>query len=147
LARIADGTIGRMRSRRPPAVAEDQPPPSPTRALGLGSLTAAILAVVLAVLGGPASFSAGLVIVAFFMGRLVGAMVRVGAGDTLSSPARVVLAILISLAGIGAGQLGIWVFSRTEGGVLDVASYLGSFGPLVPLEFMVATLSAWWAAR
>ena len=92
-------------------------------------------------------FRTGLVIVAFFMGRLVGAMVRVGAGDTLSSPARVVLAILISLAGIGAGQLGIWVFSRTEGGVLDVATYLGSFGPLVPLEFMIATLSAWWAAR
>jgi hypothetical protein len=136
-----------MRSRRPPAVAENQPPPSVARAVGLGSLTAAIIALVLALLGGPASFSAGLVVVAFFMGRLVGAMVRAGGGETLSSPARVTLAILISLAGIAAGQLGIWVFSRTEGGVLDVATYLGSFGPLVPLEFMIATLSAWWAAR
>ncbi len=136
------------RSPRPPAAdTEGQPPPSPVRALGLGSTAAAILAVVLAVLGGPASFSAGLVVVAFFMGRLVGAMVRFGAGPTLSSPARVSLAILISLAGIGAGQLGIWAFARSEGGVLDVASYLGSFGPLVPLEFMIATLSAWWSAR
>ncbi|HEU4672384.1 MAG TPA: hypothetical protein VFS32_05740 [Candidatus Limnocylindrales bacterium] len=133
---------------RPPVADTDgQPTPSPVRALGLGSVAAAILALVLAVLGGPASFSAGLVVVAFFMGRLVGAMVKFGAAGTLSSPARVSLAILISLAGIAAGQLGIWLFARGEGGVLDVGTYLASFGPLVPLEFMIATLSAWWSAR
>ncbi|HEY3524000.1 MAG TPA: hypothetical protein VGK63_09860, partial [Candidatus Limnocylindrales bacterium] len=134
--------------RSPLAGTDDQQPaPSPVRALGLGSVAAAIVAIVLAVLGGPASFSAGLVIVAVFMGRLVGAMVRVGAGTTLNSPARVTLAVLISLVGIAAGQLGIWLFARSEGGVLDVGTYLGSFGPLVPLEFMIATLSAWWSAR
>lgn len=139
--------MDRRPGRGPSDARADEPPPSPIRALGLGSLTAALLATILAVLGGPASFSSGLVVVALFLGRLVGVMVRVGAGDTLSSPARSLLAILISLAGVAAGQLGIWVFSHTEGGVLDLGGYLTSFGPLVPLEFMLATLAAWWSAR
>lgn len=116
--------------------------------MGLGSLTAVIVGAILAVLGGPVSLSAGLAVVAFFMGRLVGAMVRVGGGRTLSSPARVSLAILLSLGGIAIGQIGIWLFARSEGGALDLGAYLfQTFGPLVPLEFMIATLTAWWSAR
>ncbi len=128
--------------------ADEQPQPSPMRAVGLGIVTAVLLGGILAVLGGPVSMSAGLVVVAFFMGRLVGTMVRIGAGETLSSPARVVVAILISLFGIFVGQVGIWVWAHQEGGSLDLGAYLSNaFGPLVPLEFMVATLSAWWSAR
>jgi hypothetical protein len=117
------------------------------RAVGLGTITAAVLALILAVLGGPASFSVGLVVVAFFMGRLVGVMVRVGAANTMSSAARVSLAMLLSLGGIAAGQIGIWAWSHAEGGDLDLGGYLAAFGPLVPLEFMIATLAAWWTAR
>jgi hypothetical protein len=131
-----------------PAARPDDPPPSPARAFGLGSLTAIILAAILAVLGGPVSLSAGLAVVAFFMGRLVGSMVRLGAGNTMSSPARVVLAVLLSLGGIAIGQIGIWLFARNEGGALDLGAYLfDAYGPLVPLEFMIATLAAWWTAR
>jgi hypothetical protein len=127
---------------------EGRPVPSPGRALGLGSLTAVLVGALLAVLGGPVSLSAGLAVVAFFLGRLVGAMVRLGAGDTLSSPARVSLAIVLSLLGVAIGQIGIWVFARGEGGALDLGAYLfDAFGPLVPLEFMIATLTAWWSAR
>jgi hypothetical protein len=139
--------------RKPPTTeqplpGEPQPVPSPTRAVGLGSLTAVLLGGILAVLGGPVSLSAGLAVVAFFMGRLVGSMVRLGAGPTLSSPARVSLAIVLSLVGIAIGQIGIWLFARGEGGALDLGTYLfDTFGPLVPLEFMIATLTAWWTAR
>jgi hypothetical protein len=132
----------------PRAPDDDRPDPSPTRAVGLGSLTAVLVGAILAVLGGPVSLSAGLAVVAFFMGRLVGSMVRVGAGDTLSSPARVSVAIVLSLLGIAIGQIGIWLFARGEGGALDLGTYLfDAFGPLVPLEFMIATLTAWWSAR
>jgi hypothetical protein len=138
---------GRPLAERPNP-GDDQPIPSPVRALGLGSLTAVIVGGILAFLGGPVSLSAGLAVVAFFMGRLVGAMVRTGAGRTLSSPARVSLAIVLSLAGIAIGQIGIWLFARGEGGTLDLGAYLfDAFGPLVPLEFMIATLTAWWTAR
>jgi hypothetical protein len=122
--------------------------PSPVRALGLGLLTAVLLGVLLAVLGGPVSLTAGLAVVAFFLGRLVGAMVRLGAGSTLSSPARVSLAVALALFGCTIGQIGIWVFARSEGGSLDLGAFLFDvYGPLVPLEFMIATLSAWWSAR
>lgn len=144
----ADGSIGSERevsTADSPAV---DPAPSPVRAFGLGLVTAVLLGAVLAILGGPLSLSAGLAVVALFVGRLVGAMVKVGAGRTLSSPARVSLATALSLLGIAIGQLGIWIFGRSEGGALDLPTYLvTTFGPLVPLEFMIATLSAWWSAR
>ncbi|HET7028170.1 MAG TPA: hypothetical protein VFI28_10815 [Candidatus Limnocylindrales bacterium] len=143
-------TTDPRRPLRRPAGARDvaDAVPSPGRGFGLGLITAVLLGAILAILGGPVSLSAGLAVVAFFLGRLVGTMVRVGAAGTLSSPARVSLAIALSLAGVALGQLGIWVFARSEGGTLDLGAYLfDAFGPLVPLEFMIATLSAWWSAR
>ena len=46
------------------------------------------------------------------------------------------------------GQVGLWLFARAEGGVLAPIDYLGqTFGPLVPVEVVLAAVVAWWRAR
>jgi hypothetical protein len=42
-----------------------------------------------------------------------------------------------------------WLWSHLEGGDLPLADYLDqAYGtPLIALEFMVGTLTAWWSAR
>ena len=46
------------------------------------------------------------------------------------------------------GQLGLWLYARSVGGVLGPLDYLGeTFGPLVPLEFAAAALTSWLTAR
>ncbi len=55
-----------------------------------------------------------------------------------------------TLAGIGVtiGQVGLWLYARTEGGVLPLIDYLGlTFGALVPLQLLLAAGVAWWRAR
>jgi len=92
--------------------------------------------------------SAGLLVAAAAIGYAVGVATVVGAGDTLSRPARPWIAA--ALAGLGAllGQVGLWLFARTEGGVLPLIDYLGqTFGLLVPLELLLAAGIAWWRAR
>ena len=43
------------------------------------------------------------------------------------------------------GQVGLWVFARSEGGVLPLLDYLGeAFGLVVPVQLVVASpVSAW----
>ena len=54
---------------------------------------------------------------------------------------------LISI-GLSRGQLGIWAYARSEGGVLGLADYLGqTFGWLVPAQVVLAAFAAWWSAR
>jgi uncharacterized protein (DUF2062 family) len=49
---------------------------------------------------------------------------------------------------VAIAQIGIWLFARAEGGALGLVDYLGqTFGPLVPLQFAIAALVAWWSAR
>jgi hypothetical protein len=49
---------------------------------------------------------------------------------------------------VGLGQIGLWLYARTEGGVLSLPDYLAQvFGGLVPLAFLVAIATAWWRAR
>jgi hypothetical protein len=46
------------------------------------------------------------------------------------------------------GQLGLWLYALTEGGVLGPIDYLGEvFGLLVPLELGVAAVIGWMSAR
>ena len=46
------------------------------------------------------------------------------------------------------GQVGLWLFARSEGGVLSPIDYLAqTFGVLVPLQVLAAAAAAWWTAR
>jgi hypothetical protein len=122
--------------------------PSAGRAVSFGVIGTVIGAVLLVLFGGVLAFHPGLVVVAFFLGRIVGLLVRVGAGNTMSPAARNSLAIVLSLLGIAAAQLGIWVYALYEGGTLPLIEYLlQTYGGLVPLQAMVATGAAWWSSR
>jgi hypothetical protein len=44
--------------------------------------------------------------------------------------------------------VGLWLYARTEGGVLALPDYLGqTFGLLVPIQVALALAIAWWSAR
>ena len=71
--------------------------------------------------GGYLTVTAGLVILAAFLGWLTGRLV--------SPPAR---AAIVALAAIAVGFLAIWLFGRLEGGVLGPIDYLLEVeGPVV----------------
>ena len=65
------------------------------------------------ILGGLLAVTAGLLIVATFAGWLIGRLV--------SPPPR---AAVVGLVAVVLGFLGIWLFGRVEGGVLDPIEYL-----------------------
>jgi hypothetical protein len=78
-------------------------------------------AVAFVVLGGIVTVTAGLVLVAAFLGWLTGRFV--------SPPG---LAAIIAVVAVIAGFLAIWLFGRLEGGVLDPIAYLFEVeGPVV----------------
>jgi hypothetical protein len=88
-------------------------------------------------LGGALAVTAGLIVVAGFVGWLTGRLV--------SPPPR---AAAVALAAIIAGLLGIWLFGRLEGGVLDPIEYFSEVqGFLVPLELVAAAGMAAAASR
>jgi hypothetical protein len=122
---------------------------SPTRAVQMGILGAALGIAVFLILAIGFSFSAGLLIVAIFTGRFIGLFVRAGAAGTLSAPARALVSIVIFLVALSAAVVVTWLWSHVEGGDLGLADYLDQvYGiPLVALEFMLGTLMAWWSAR
>lgn len=121
---------------------------SPARGVGLALLAATMGAGIMVFLGGPLAFSYGLIVVAYFIGRFAALGLRVGAGPTISATNRVTIAILVSLFAVALGYMGLWVFATGEGGRLSLFDYLASvYGALVPLQFMVATLAAWWSSR
>jgi ABC-type sugar transport system permease subunit len=98
------------------------------RALGVALVGAAIIAV----LGGPLSMTAGLLAVAVLIGLIVGAMLR-----------QTALAVGMAVGSVVLGLLAVWLFSRSEGGVLDPLSYFAEVqGPLAPIQLVLAALAA-----
>jgi hypothetical protein len=82
------------------------------------------------------------------LGYAVAIAVATGARETLIRPARPWVAALLAGLGVIVGQVGLWLFARSEGGVLAPLDYLGqTFGALVPLELALAAIAAWWRAR
>ncbi len=80
------------------------------------------------VLGGIIDVTAGLVVLAAFLGWLSGRLV--------SPPGRAAVVALLVILG---GFLGIWLFSHVEGGVLDPVSYLLEVeGPIVVVASFLA---------
>jgi hypothetical protein len=133
------------------AVAEDdRPDPAASVARGLAIAVAVTIvgAVTIVIVGGVLSQTTGLVVVAGATGLFVALALQVGAGQHLSSRRRVVLALVLTVVAIALGQLGVWQYARSEGGVLSLVDYLGEvFGPLVPLQFAAGAVAAWLIAR
>jgi len=80
------------------------------------------------VLGGVLAVTAGLIVLAGLIGWLIGLFVR--------PPAR---AALVAVAAAIVGLIGIWLFGRWEGGVLNPIDYFADVqGIIVPLELLAA---------
>jgi hypothetical protein len=123
-------------------------PVSPVRGATFAAFTAVAGSALITVLGGVMAVSAGLIVVAVVTGWAVALGLRVGAGETLRAGRRVRLAVGLALVAVVLGQLGLWLYARTEGGVLGPFDYLGeTFGLLVPLELAAASIAAWITAR
>jgi hypothetical protein len=100
------------------------------------------------VLGGVVGVTAGLLLVAAVTGWAVGTTLTAGGGAAISRSARPWMAIAVALGAVALGSLGLWLYARTEGGVLPPVDYLAeTLGPLVPLEAGLAAATAWWSAR
>lgn len=121
---------------------------SPARGITFGAVAAIVGAALIVVLGGAMAISAGLLVAAAAIGYAVGLATVAGAAGTLTGAGRPGSAAALAGLGIVLGQVGLWLFARTEGGVLPLIDYLGqTFGPLVPLELLLAVGVAWWQAR
>ncbi len=127
-------------------VAEDDQP-SELRGLVLAVLVAAFCGAIIVVLGGAFGFTAGLIVVAFFLGRLTAVALRAGAGSTISTARRLGWSVTISLAAVLVAQLALWVWAIAEGGALGPVDFLAqTYGVLVLLELLLAGGAAWLAA-
>jgi len=147
------------------ATLETQARDRATQALAYGLVAALACGLLLFGFAALLSFSAGLVVIAFFLGRIVGLSVVSGAQAAipsarprtvsapaprggLSGPARTVIAVVLSVLAISGALAATWLYARSTGGVLGFGDYLAqTLGPIVPLEYIVATLAAWWSSR
>lgn len=146
----------RTRLDRPPGGRYVEPagatePPSgagPGRGVAWAAIVAIAGAAVIVALGGPLAVSLGLLVVAVLIGRFVALALRAGAGATISQQAGVATAVAFGVLAVVIGQLGVWLFARSEGGVLGLVDYLGqTFGWLVPAQLVIAAVVAWWTSR
>jgi hypothetical protein len=147
---------GERRLARPPSArfetegepAEPASPGSAPRAALYGAAAALGGVLLTVLLGGLLAFSAGLLVVWAAAGTVVGWATRIGGGSAFGSPLRPAMAVALALTGVGLGQVGLWWYAGTEGGVLPLVDYLGqTFGVLVPAQALLAVGFAWWAAR
>jgi len=124
------------------------PDASVARGVAVATAVAIAGAAAIVVLGGVLTLTELLVVVAGFTGGGVGIALRWGAGEQLARRRRVVIALALALGAVALGQLGLWQYGRSEGGVLGPLDYLGQvYGPLVLVEFAAAGVLAWLAAR
>ena len=145
--RLAHPPSDRYREPEPPAVVEN-PSASASRGIVFAVLAAIAGAAAITLLGGVLAVTSGLIVTAGATGWAVASALRVGAGGRLGSSRRVRLAIGLALVAVVLGQLGLWVYARTEGGVLGPIDYLAEvFGWLVPVELVAAWIVAWVTAR
>ena len=150
--RLARPPSDRYRTAAPAATAGDDDQAeargSLGRAVAFGALTGLVVAAAITVLGGVLLITAGLIAIAGLGGWAIAVAVRAGGLDAVAPSRRRTLAVGLAVAAVLAGQLGLWLFARYEGGVLGPVDYLAeTFELLVPLQFLFATVAAWLAAR
>jgi hypothetical protein len=121
---------------------------SMARAAAWAAPAAVISLVVYVAFSGPLAFSAGLVIIGIFAGRVIGVSAKAGGGGAITSDQAVSVALVVTLGWFVMSQLATWIYARNEGGVLGPIDYLlQTFGPVVPLVAIASVLAAWWSAR
>jgi hypothetical protein len=151
--RLARPPSDRYREAEAAAAAADaaeavDPAASTARGVAVATVVAIVGAVAIVVLGGVLTLTEVLLIVAGFTGLGVGLALRWGAGVHLAGRRRAVVALALALGAVALGQLGLWLYGRSEGGVLGPLDYLAQvYGPLVLVEFAAAGVIAWLAAR
>jgi hypothetical protein len=150
--RLAHPPSDRYRAAEAQAAAAEADRPDPAASVARGLAIAVAIAVVgaagIVVVGGVLSQTTGLVVVAGATGLLIAYALQVGAGDHLTSRRRIALAVGLTVLAIALGQLGVWQYARSEGGVLPLIDYLGEvFGLLVPLQFAAGIVAAALVAR
>jgi hypothetical protein len=115
-------------------------------------LVALLGGVALVGVGGVLSSTFGLLFAGGAMGAIIGLVAaRAAVPDDSSTPASrrtvIRLAVALALCGVVAGDIGLWLFALSEGGVLGPFDYLWStFGLFVPGVALVAAVTAWWGA-
>jgi hypothetical protein len=132
------------------AAAERIPDPAASVARGVAVAMAVAIAgaVAIVVFGGVLAVTEILLFIAGFTGGGVGIGLRWGAANRLPRRRRVAIALSLALGAVALGQLGLWQYGRSEGGVLGPLDYLGQvYGPLVLIEFATAGVVASLAAR
>ncbi len=118
------------------------------RGVAFATVAAIAGAAVTVVLGGIVTLTGGLIVVAIATGWAVGAGLRFGAGDHLGVAVVSGSPSAIALGAVALGQIGLWLYARTEGGVLPLPEYLLEvFGVLVLAQAVAAALAAWLTAR
>jgi hypothetical protein len=123
-------------------------PTSPARGLAYAMVVVVVGALAITVLGGVVTLTGGLLALAAIIGWATARALRTGGGSTIAAGRRASLAVGLALGSVALGQVGLWLFGLTEGGVLPLVEYLGEvFGPLVPAEAIIAVVVAWIAAR
>jgi hypothetical protein len=146
--RLAHPPSDRYRAAEAAAVKPADPSASVGRGLAFATIAAIAGAAVTVVLGGIVTLTGGLIVVAIATGWAVGAGLRLGAGHHLVGGRPVRIAVAIALAAVALGQIGLWLYARTEGGVLPLPEYLLQvFGVLVLAQAVAAALAAWLTAR
>jgi hypothetical protein len=149
---------GERRLDRPPSDRYARPEPeigtSPApvgshwRALSVSAGVGAVGALATILLGGVLGLSAGLLVVAGATGWGIGAAWVAAGRDAVQASRRLWLTAAVAIGSFVAGQLGLWLNARAEGGVLTLPDYLGqTFGLLVPLQAVLVIGVAWWTAR
>jgi hypothetical protein len=126
----------------PPVAAELPRQSSAVRAIAIAVVVALAGAFATVMLAGQLAVSSGLLIMAVVIGRFVGLGLRTARGALTPGQARLI-ALVVAVGGMALAQVGIWIYARSEGGVLELVDYLGqTFGPLVPLEIALAAIVA-----
>src|SRR6478736_2482638 len=104
---------------------------SVARGVAIAIALALVGAATIVVLGGVATVTTGLIVVAGAIGFAIAVALQVGARGHLSPGPRIGLAVGLTVASVALGQIGIWRYALAEGGVLPLVDYLGEvFGPL-----------------
>ncbi len=146
--RLARPPSDRYRPSEPDQGDEARPPGSVARGVLFGAIAGLGGALLTMLAGGVLALSAGLLVIWASAGHAVGLATRIGGGPALVPPRRTWVAVGLALAGVVLGQIGLWWYAGTEGGVLPLPAYLGeTFGILVPMQALLAVGFAWWAAR